>query len=281
LAAASLSQDQSKRYARHILLPEVGEEGQRKLLDARVLVAGTGGLGCPVSLYLAAAGVGTLGLVDFDRVDTSNLQRQVLFNTADVGQPKAEVAARRLRDLNPDVKVNTYNTALKRDNILEILEDYDLIVTAPDNFPTRYLTNDAAVLLGKPNIYSAVFRFEGQVTVFKPKEGPCYRCLFPEPPPPGTLPPASQVGVMGAMVGTLGTLQATEVIKHITGAGESLVGKLLIYDSMDMGFKKLRIHKDPSCPVCGKNPTIHELQDYEKFCGVQVAATQTPLSAGK
>ena len=178
-----LSEDQAKRYARHILLPEVGEEGQKKLLKARVLVAGTGGLGCPASLYLAAAGVGTLGLVDFDRVDTSNLQRQILFNTADVGRPKAEVAAKRLRALNPDVTVNVYDMALKRDNIMEILKDYDIIVTAPDNFPTRYLTNDAAVLLGKPNIYSAVFRFEGQVTVFKPKEGPCYRCLYPEPPP--------------------------------------------------------------------------------------------------
>jgi len=271
----NLSQDQIKRYTRHILLPEVGVSGQKKLLDAKVLVVGAGGLGCPISLYLAAAGVGTIGLVDFDVVDASNLQRQVLFTTEDVGKPKVEAAARRLKALNPDVKVNTYAVALRSDNIMDILKNYDMIIDGTDNFPTRYLTNDAAVLQGKPNIYGSIFRFEGQVTVFKTPEGPCYRCLYPEPPPPGEVPSCAEGGVMGAMVGTVGSIQATEAIKLITGAGKPAIGKFVIYNSLDMQVRVLKLHKDPACPICGKNPTIKALIDYEQFCGMKVEQTQT------
>jgi len=272
---SNLNQDQIKRYTRHILLPEVGVTGQKKLLDAKVLVVGAGGLGCPISLYLAAAGVGTIGLVDFDTVDASNLQRQVLFTTEDVGKPKVEVAAKRLKALNPDVKVNTYQVALKSDNIMDILKDYDMIIDGTDNFPTRYLTNDAAVLQKKPNIYGSIFRFDGQVTVFKTPEGPCYRCLYPEPPPPGEVPSCAEGGVMGAMVGTIGAIQATEAIKLITGAGKPAIGKFVIYNSLDMQFRNLKLHKDPACPICGTNPTIKELIDYEQFCGMKVEDTQT------
>src|SRR5579859_1501691 len=271
----NLSQDQIKRYTRHILLPEVGVSGQKKLLDAKVLVVGAGGLGCPISLYLAAAGVGTIGLVDFDVVDASNLQRQVLFTTEDVGKPKVEAAARRLKALNPDVKIKTYQVALKSDNIMDILKNYDMIIDGTDNFPTRYLTNDAAVLQGKPNIYGSIFRFEGQVTVFKTPEGPCYRCLYPEPPPPGEVPSCAEGGVMGAMVGTVGSIQATEAIKLITGAGKPAIGKFVIYNSLDMQVRVLKLHKDPACPICGKNPTIKALIDYEQFCGMKVEQTQT------
>ncbi len=271
----NLNQDQIKRYTRHILLPEVGVAGQKKLLDAKVLVVGAGGLGCPISLYLAAAGVGTIGLVDFDTVDASNLQRQVLFTTEDLGKPKVEVAAKRLKALNPDVKVNTYPVALKSDNIMGILQDYDMIIDGTDNFPTRYLTNDAAVLQGKPNVYGSIFRFEGQVTVFKTPEGPCYRCLYPEPPPPGEVPSCAEGGVMGAMVGTIGAIQATEAIKLITGAGKPAIGKFVIYNSLDMRFRELKLHKDPACPICGKNPTVKSLIDYEQFCGMRVEDTQT------
>jgi adenylyltransferase/sulfurtransferase len=271
----NLNQDQIKRYTRHILLPEVGVEGQKKLLAAKVLVVGAGGLGCPISLYLAAAGVGTIGLVDFDTVDASNLQRQILFTTEDVGKPKVEVAAKRLKALNPDVTVNTYAVALKSDNIMDILKDYDMIIDGTDNFPTRYLTNDAAVLQKKPNIYGSIFRFDGQVTVFKTPEGPCYRCLYPEPPPPGEVPSCAEGGVMGAMVGTIGAIQATEAIKLITGAGKPAIGKFVIYNSLDMQFRNLKLHKDPSCPICGTNPTIKELIDYEQFCGMKVEDTQT------
>jgi sulfur-carrier protein adenylyltransferase/sulfurtransferase len=272
---SNLNQDQIKRYTRHILLPEVGVAGQKKLLEARVLVVGAGGLGCPISLYLAAAGVGTIGLVDFDTVDASNLQRQVLFTTEDVGKPKVEAAARRLKALNPDVTVRTYQVALKSDNIMDILKDYDLIIDGTDNFPTRYLTNDAAVLQKKPNIYGSIFRFDGQVTVFKTPEGPCYRCLYPEPPPPGEVPSCAEGGVMGAMVGTIGAIQATEAIKLITGAGKPAIGKFVIYNSLDMQFRTLKLHKDPSCPICGTNPTVKELIDYEQFCGMKVEETQT------
>jgi adenylyltransferase/sulfurtransferase len=271
----NLNHDQIKRYTRHILLPEVGVEGQKKLLAAKVLVVGAGGLGCPISLYLAAAGVGTIGLVDFDTVDASNLQRQILFTTEDVGKPKVEVAAKRLKALNPDVTVNTYAVALKSDNIMDILKDYDMIIDGTDNFPTRYLTNDAAVLQGKPNVYGSIFRFEGQVTVFKAPEGPCYRCLYPEPPPPGEVPSCAEGGVMGAMVGTIGAIQATEAIKLITGAGKPAIGKFVIYNSLDMNFRTLKLHKDPECPVCGKNPTVKALIDYEQFCGMKVEDTQT------
>lgn len=279
---SNLNQDQIKRYTRHILLPEVGVEGQKKLLAARVLVVGAGGLGCPISLYLTAAGVGTIGLVDFDTVDASNLQRQVLFTTDDVGKPKVEAAARRLKALNPDVKVNTYQVALKSDNIMDILKDYDMIIDGTDNFPTRYLTNDAAVLQKKPNIYGSIFRFDGQVTVFKTPEGPCYRCLYPEPPPPGEVPSCAEGGVMGAMVGTIGCIQASEAIKLITGAGKPAIGKFVIYNSLDMQFRNLKLHKDPACPICGTNPTIKELIDYEQFCGMKVEETQTKqVAAGK
>ena len=271
----NLNHDQIKRYTRHILLPEVGVEGQKKLLAARVLVVGAGGLGCPVSLYLAAAGVGTIGLVDFDTVDASNLQRQILFTTEDVGKPKVEAAAKRLKALNPDVTVKTYQVALKSDNIMDILKDYDMIIDGTDNFPTRYLTNDAAVLQKKPNIYGSIFRFDGQVTVFKTPEGPCYRCLYPEPPPPGEVPSCAEGGVMGAMVGTVGTIQATEAIKIIIGAGKPAIGKFVIYNSLDMQFRNLKLHKDPACPICGTNPTIKELIDYEQFCGMKVEETQT------
>jgi len=278
----NLNQDQIKRYTRHILLPEVGVTGQKKLLEARVLVVGAGGLGCPISLYLAAAGVGTIGLVDFDTVDASNLQRQVLFTTEDVGKPKVEAAAKRLKALNPDVTVKTYQVALKSDNIMEILKDYDMIIDGTDNFPTRYLTNDAASLQGKPNIYGSIFRFDGQVTVFKTPEGPCYRCLYPEPPPPGEVPSCAEGGVMGAMVGTIGAIQATEAIKLITGAGKPAIGKFLIYNSLDMKFRELKLHKDPSCPLCGKDPTVKSLIDYEQFCGMKVEQTQTQqVATGK
>jgi len=275
----NLNQDQIKRYTRHILLPDIGVEGQKKLLAAKVLVVGAGGLGCPVSLYLAAAGVGTIGLVDFDVVDFSNLQRQILFTMEDVGKPKAEAAARRLRALNPDVNVVPYVTALKSDNIMGILKDYDLIIDGTDNFPTRYLTNDAAVLSGKPNVYGSIFRFEGQITVFKSPEGPCYRCLYPEPPPPGMVPSCAEGGVMGAMVGTIGCIQATEAIKLITGAGKPAIGKLLIYNSLDMKFRELRLRKDPACPLCGEQRTITKLIDYEQFCGMKVEDTQTQEKA--
>ncbi len=271
----NLNHDQIKRYTRHILLPEVGVEGQKKLLAAKVLVVGAGGLGCPISLYLAAAGVGTIGLVDFDTVDASNLQRQILFTTEDVGKPKVEVAAKRLKALNPDVTVNTYQVALKSDNIMDILKNYDMIIDGTDNFPTRYLTNDAAALQNKPNIYGSIFRFDGQVTVFKTPEGPCYRCLYPEPPPPGEVPSCAEGGVMGAMVGTIGAIQATEAIKLITGAGKPAIGKFVIYNSLDMQFRNLKLHKDPACPLCGTNPTIKALIDYEQFCGMKVEETQT------
>ena len=271
----NLNHDQIKRYTRHILLPEVGVEGQKKLLAAKVLVVGAGGLGCPISLYLAAAGVGTIGLVDFDTVDASNLQRQILFTTEDVGKPKVEVAAKRLKALNPDVTVNTYQVALKSDNIMDILKNYDMIIDGTDNFPTRYLTNDAAALQNKPNIYGSIFRFDGQVTVFKTPEGPCYRCLYPEPPPPGEVPSCAEGGVMGAMVGTIGAIQATEAIKLITGAGKPAIGKFVIYNSLDMQFRNLKLHKDPACPLCGTNPTIKALIDYEQFCGIKVEETQT------
>jgi len=277
----NLSPEQIKRYTRHILLPEIGVEGQKKLLAAKVLVVGAGGLGCPISLYLAAAGVGTIGLVDFDTVDASNLQRQILFTTEDIGKPKVEVAAKRLKALNPDVVVNTYVVALKSDNIMDILKNYDIIIDGTDNFPTRYLTNDAAALQGKPNIYGSIFRFDGQLTVFKTPEGPCYRCLYPEPPPPGEVPSCAEGGVMGAMVGTIGAMQATEAIKLITGVGTPAIGKLVVYNSLDMQFRNLKLRKDPNCPLCGEHPTVKELIDYEMFCGMKVEETQTKETAVK
>ncbi|MDP6477929.1 MAG: molybdopterin-synthase adenylyltransferase MoeB [Nitrospinaceae bacterium] len=267
-----LSQDQIARYSRHLLLPEVGVEGQEKLCNAKVLCIGTGGLGSPLGLYLAAAGIGTLGLVDFDIVDQSNLQRQIMHGESTVGKLKVDSAKDRLADMNSDVEVITYNTRLSSENAMEIFKDYDIIVDGTDNFPTRYLANDAAVLLGKPYIYGCILRFEGQASVFHSKEGPCYRCLYPEPPPPGLVPSCAEGGVLGVLPGIIGLIQATEVVKLILGKGETLVGRLMIFDALAMKFREMKLRKDKDCPVCGENPTITELIDYERFCGIPSAA---------
>ena len=275
----TLTNDEVRRYSRHLIMPEVGVEGQRRLKAARVLCIGAGGLGSPASLYLAAAGVGTLGLVDFDVVDFSNLQRQVLYDTTDVGRPKLMAARARLTGLNPDVNVVIHETALKSANALDILRDYDVIVDGADNFPTRYLVNDACVLLGKPNAYGSIFRFDGQASVFAVKGGPCYRCLYPEPPPPGLVPSCAEGGVLGVLPGVIGTIQATEAIKLIIGAGESLVGRLLLFDALQMSFRTLKLRRDPACPVCGDAPTVRALIDYEQFCGITPAAHAVDPSA--
>lgn len=264
----ALTQDQINRYSRHLLLPEVGVEGQEKICNAKVLCIGTGGLGAPLGLYLAAAGVGKLGLVDFDVVDFSNLQRQVIHGESTVGKLKVDSAKARLADLNSSIDVVTYNTRLSSENALEIFKDYDIIVDGTDNFPTRYLANDAAVLLGKPYIYGCILRFEGQASVFYAKEGPCYRCLYPEPPPPGLVPSCAEGGVLGILPGIVGLLQANEVIKLILGIGDTLVGRLLLFDALAMKFTELKLRKDKNCPICGDNPTIKELVDYEQFCGI-------------
>lgn len=266
-----LSQDQIARYSRHLLLPEVGVEGQEKLCNAKVLCIGTGGLGSPLGLYLVAAGIGTLGLVDFDIVDQSNLQRQIVHGESTVGKLKVDSAKDRLADMNSDVKVITYNTRLSSENAMEIFKDYDIIVDGTDNFPTRYLANDAAVLLGKPYIYGCILRFEGQASVFHSKEGPCYRCLYPEPPPPGLVPSCAEGGVLGVLPGIIGLIQATEVVKLILGKGETLVGRLMIFDALAMKFREMKLRKDKDCPICGENPTITELIDYEQFCGIPSA----------
>ena len=263
-----LTPDQFDRYRRHLSLPEFGVEGQRKLLDARVLLIGAGGLGCPLAQYLAAAGVGTLGLIDFDRVDLSNLQRQVLYATSDVGRPKVEVAAERIQALNPDVRVVTHAVQLTSENALSLLADWDVIVDGSDNFPTRYLVNDACVLLGKPNVHGSVFRFDGQASVFDSGSGPCYRCLYPEPPPPGAVPSCAEGGVLGVLPGLVALIQATETLKLLTGIGDSLCGRLLQIDALGMEFREFRIQKDPECPVCGEHPTVTGLIDYEGFCGM-------------
>lgn len=260
--------DQLKRYSRHFILPEIGEEGQRKLLDSKVLLIGTGGLGSPLGLYLAAAGVGTLGLVDFDVVELSNLQRQIIHTNDEVGKPKIDSAERRIRQMNPDTKILKYPTRFTSVNALEIIKDYDVIIDGTDNFPTRYLTNDACVLLGKPNIYGSIFRFDGLATVFKADEGPCYRCLYPEPPPPGLVPSCAEGGVLGILPGVIGLIQATEAIKLIVGIGRTLVGRLMVYDALQMTFRELKLKKDPDCPICGPNATIKQLIDYEAFCGM-------------
>jgi adenylyltransferase/sulfurtransferase len=267
-ALPELSHDEVSRYSRHLIMPEVGMEGQRKLKAARVLCVGAGGLGSPASLYLAAAGVGTIGLVDFDTVDASNLQRQILYGTEDVGRPKLAAARARLEGLNPGVRVVTHEVPLRSDNALEILAGYDVVVDGADNFPTRYLVNDACVMLGKPNAYGSIFRFDGQASVFATKGGPCYRCLYPEPPPPGLVPSCAEGGVLGVLPGIVGTIQATEAIKLIIGAGEPLIGRLLLFDALRMSFRTLTLRRDPECPVCGDNPTVRELIDYEQFCGV-------------
>jgi adenylyltransferase/sulfurtransferase len=263
-----LSHAEVLRYSRHLLLPEVGISGQRKLKAARVLTIGAGGLGSPLSLYLAAAGVGTIGIVDFDAVDLTNLQRQIVHGTSTLGRSKLESAEARLTDLNPNVRIEKHETRLTAENALEILGAYDIIVDGTDNFPTRYLVNDACVLLGKPNVYGSIFRFEGQASVFYAKEGPCYRCLYSEPPPPGLVPSCAEGGVLGVLPGIIGSIQALETIKWIIGAGDSLVGRLVLFDALKLRFRELQLRKDPACPICGDNPSILELIDYEAFCGI-------------
>jgi molybdopterin/thiamine biosynthesis adenylyltransferase/rhodanese-related sulfurtransferase len=275
-----LSHAEILRYSRHLLVPEVGLEGQRKLKAASVLIIGSGGLGSPVALYLAAAGVGRIGLVDYDVVDPTNLQRQVIHGTSAVGKLKVESARGRLLDLNPDIQVDVYNEVLTSSNAMDIAAPYDLIVDGSDNFPTRYLTNDLCVLTGKPNVYGSVYRFEGQVSVFDARRGPCYRCLFPDPPPPGLVPSCAESGVLGVLPGTIGTLQATEALKLILGTGDPLIGKLLLYNAEDMSFEYVRLRKNPGCKVCGEHPSVTELIDYEAFCGVPGRVVETG-SAGQ
>ncbi|MDQ3006164.1 MAG: molybdopterin-synthase adenylyltransferase MoeB [Chloroflexota bacterium] len=263
-----LSHDEILRYSRHLLIPEVGLEGQRKLKNSSALIVGTGGLGSPVALYLAAAGIGRIGLVDYDVVDSSNLQRQVIHGTSTVGKLKVESARAKLVDLNPDIQVDVYNEPFTSENALRVARDYDIILDGTDNFPTRYLTNDVAVFLGKPNVYASIYRFDGQASVFYAKEGPCYRCLFPEPPPPGLVPSCAEGGVLGVLPGTMGTIQATEALKVLLGIGEPLIGRLLLYNALDMTFDFVKLKKNPNCRVCGPNADIKELIDYEEFCGV-------------
>lgn len=266
--AATLSNEEVLRYSRHLIMPEVAMEGQLKLKQAKVLLIGAGGLGAPLGLYLAAAGVGRIGIVDFDVVDLTNLQRQVIHGTRDVGRKKLDSAAERMSEINPNVRIDKFETALTSENALEIMKDYDIVVDGTDNFPTRYLVNDACVLLGKPNVYGSIFRFEGQATVFATEAGPCYRCLYPEPPPPGLVPSCAEGGVLGILPGLVGLIQATETVKLILGKGEPLVGRLLLYDALAMRFRELKLRKDPDCPICGPRRTIQKLMDYHQFCGV-------------
>src|SRR3979490_2602483 len=278
-AAASLSNEEILRYSRHLIMPEVGMEGQLKLKNAKVLLIGTGGLGAPLGLYLAAAGGGKLGLVDFDVVDFTNLQRQVTFGTDDVGKPKSEAARVRLSNLNPDIQIESFETQLTSANALDLFKDFDIIVDGTDNFPTRYLVNDACILLGKPNVYGSIFRFEGQVTVFGMPGGPCYRCLYPEPPPPGLVPSCAEGGVLGVLPGIVGSIQAMETIKLVLGSGDSLAGRLLLFDALAMRFRELKLETNPECPVCGDNPLITKLIDYEEFCGIRGEET-LPMTDG-
>jgi adenylyltransferase/sulfurtransferase len=268
---ATLNKDEILRYSRHLILPEVGMEGQLKLKRARVLCVGAGGLGSPVTLYLAAAGVGTLGIVDFDIVDLTNLQRQIIHGTNDVGRSKLDSAAETIAAINPNIDVRRFETRLTSANALEIIRDFDIVVDGTDNFATRYLVNDACVLTGKPNVYGSIFRFEGQASVFATKDGPCYRCLYPEPPPPGVVPSCAEGGVLGILPGLVGVIQATETIKLVLGSGESLIGRLLMVDALSMRFRELKVRKNAECPVCGDHPTVTELIDYEQFCGVRGA----------
>jgi adenylyltransferase/sulfurtransferase len=279
-ALPELTTDDLSRYSRHLILPEVGMEGQRRLKAARVLCVGTGGLGSPLALYLTAAGIGTLGLVDFDVVDASNLQRQIIHSTKDIGRKKIDSAEEKLSALNPAINIVKHETMLSSANALDILKDYDIVADGTDNFPTRYLVNDACVLLGKPNVYGSIFRFEGQASVFATEAGPCYRCLYPEPPPPGLVPSCAEGGVLGILPGLVGVIQATEVIKLILGKGDSLVGRLLLVDALNMRFRELKLRKNPECPVCGTNPTVTALIDYEHFCGI-VPETPPATSEGK
>jgi len=265
---ASLTNDEIRRYSRHLIMPNVGTEGQGRLKAAKVLLVGTGGLGSPLAMYLAAAGVGTLGLIDFDVVDESNLHRQVIHGTSDVGKRKVISAKETINDINPFVEVVIHETALRSDNALEIIEPYDLVIDGTDNFPTRYLVNDACVLLGKLNVYGSIFRFDGQLSVFGAEDGPCYRCMFPQPPPPGMVPSCAEGGVFGVICATIGAGQATEGIKLLTGIGDPLIGRMQLYDALDQRWQTVKVNKDPECPVCGDNPTVTELIDYEQFCGV-------------
>jgi adenylyltransferase/sulfurtransferase len=281
-ANAQLSKDEIERFSRHLILPEVTMDGQKKLKAASVLVIGAGGLGAPVSLYLAAAGLGRIGLVDFDDVEASNLQRQVLFGSEDVGKSKLEASKRRLQDLNPYMQVDLHSKPLNSETALDIIRDYDLVVDGTDNFPTRYCVNDACVMLDKPNVYGSIFRFEGQATVFDPRQGedgqrtgPCYRCLYPEPPPPGMVPSCAEGGVLGILPGVVGCIQATEAIKLILGIGNTLTGRLMRYSAMDMSFKEYKLRRDTTCPVCGDNPTVTELIDYQQFCGMRGEESDT------
>ncbi len=267
--ATNLSNEEVLRYSRHLIMPEVGMEGQLKLKAAKVLCIGAGGLGSPLALYLAAAGVGTLGVVDFDVVDYTNLQRQVIHTTADVGRKKLESAAEKVKAINPFIQLRPFETRLTSENALELFRDFDIIVDGTDNFPTRYLVNDACVLTGKPNVYGSIFRFEGQVSVFATKDGPCYRCLYPEPPPPGLVPSCAEGGVLGILPGLVGVMQATEAIKLILGKGEPLIGRLLLVDALGMRFRELKLRKNPDCPVCGQHPTVTKLIDYNEFCGIR------------
>jgi len=278
-AQTTLSNDEILRYSRHLIMPEVALAGQEKLKEARVLLIGAGGLGAPLGLYLTAAGVGTIGIVDADIVDFTNLQRQVIYGTSDVGTPKLDAAEARLKDLNPFVNIIKHEVRLSSENALDILKDYDVIVDGTDNFPTRYLVNDACVMLGKPNVYGSIFRFEGQVSVFHAEEGPCYRCLYPEPPPPGLVPSCAEGGVLGILPGTVGAMQATETVKLILGIGEPLIGRLLRFDALAMHFREYKLRKDPNCPVCGEHPTQTELIDYNQFCGVVPEPKPTEIVA--
>ena len=280
-ALPELSTDDLSRYSRHLILPEVGMEGQRRLKAARVLCVGTGGLGSPLALYLTAAGIGTLGLVDFDVVDSSNLQRQIIHSTKDIGRKKIDSAEEKLSALNPAINIVKHETMLSSANALDILKDYDIVADGTDNFPTRYLVNDACVLLGKPNAYGSIFRFEGQASVFATEEGPCYRCLYPEPPPPGLVPSCAEGGVLGILPGIVGVIQATEVIKLILGKGEPLIGRLLLVDALGMSFRTLKLRKNPECPVCGPNPTVTELIDYDQFCGIAPPSSVGPLEVAR
>jgi sulfur-carrier protein adenylyltransferase/sulfurtransferase len=276
-----LTKEEVARYSRHLIMPEVGMEGQRKLKAASILLVGTGGLGSPLGLYLAAAGVGRLGLVDFDVVDHSNLQRQIIHGTKDVGRPKIQSAKDRLADVNPHVQLDTYEFALRSENALDVIKNYDLVIDGTDNFQTRYLVNDASVLLGKPNVYGSIFRFDGQASVFYPQAGgPCYRCLYPEPPPPGLVPSCAEGGVLGILPGIIGVIQATEAIKLIIGEGEPLIGRLLLFDALKMKFRELKLRKNPDCPLCGERPTITKLIDYDQFCGVTPHAEEKVEDTG-
>ncbi|GAA1385598.1 MULTISPECIES: adenylyltransferase/sulfurtransferase MoeZ [Catellatospora] len=279
--AESLSVDEIRRYSRHLIIPDVGVEGQKRLKNAKVLCVGAGGLGSPALMYLAAAGVGTLGIVEFDTVDESNLQRQIIHGQSDIGRPKAESAANSVREINPYVNVVIHNTAIDRENVFEIFGQYDLIVDGTDNFATRYLVNDAAVLLGKPYVWGSIYRFDGQASVFWAEHGPCYRCLYPEPPPPGMVPSCAEGGVLGVLCASIGSIQVTEAIKLLAGIGEPLVGSLMVYDALEMSYRKIRVRKDPSCVLCGENPSITELvEDYEAFCGaVSVEAQEAVVDA--